>query len=449
MQYDSVGALGDQFRNHTSQFDGDLLTLTETQLGILDSVYSIPNCILVLFGGVVIDRMGLRFALITFMAIVLVGGVLMNVALWVNTYWLMVVSRVVFGIGGESLYVAQDAFTSYWFEGRDLAFALAVTTVVGRLSDIATFSGFPLIGLRIGIRGAMYVMTGVCVLSFGSTLMCAWMDKRAETYSHEEDHEVIVREDYSIKGIFTFSKQFWIAAILTMVFYSSILPFQNLCPKFLEANYNIPSDVSGYYTSIISAVSVFVSPILGLTLDRWGYRIYLIQCGLVFNIVAYALFMIPGVTSPVPSLIMLGMSFSIVPAAIWPSLVILVPSALFGTAYGIMEAMINIGNTSMYYGVGVLLQEDNFFVTLLLFMCLNIGGFFLSIFWLTIDLKTGNWCNLPSVVQVQPNLDEVPTSAAAVIKENEKRNKLVSFSGIESQPLLVNDSFGGDMNDFS
>jgi len=435
-QYDSVGALGDQFRNHT----GPGITLDEEQLGILDAVYAIPNCVLVLFGGVIIDKMGLRFALILFMSIVLAGGVLMNVALWVDQFWLMVVSRVVFGIGGESAYVAQDAFTSHWFEGRDLAFALAVTTVVGRMSDIGAFAGLPLIGQRIGVRGAMYVMTGMCVMSLGCTLVCAWMDKRAEKYSYEEEKEVSVREDYSVRSVLKFSLQYWFAAILVMVFYSSILPFQNLCPKFLEANYNIAPEYSGYYTSIISAVSIVVSPILGLTLDRFGYRIYLIQVGLVFMVLAYALFMVPQVTTPVPSLMLLGASFSIIPAALWPCLVILVPSTSFGTAYGIMEAMINIGNTAMYYGISHLLQNDSYFGALLIFMMMSFGGFILSIFWLTQDLKTGNWCNLPTSVQVQPNIDEVP------VREKEVAASADDDFGGEDSPLLINDSFARDMD---
>lgn len=114
MQYDSVGALGDQFRNHT----GSSITLTETQLGILDSVYGLPNTVLVLFGGVLIDRLGLRLSTTIFLSIVMLGAIMMNVALAFNSFAGMVAARVVFGIGGESGYVAQDAFTSHWFEGN-------------------------------------------------------------------------------------------------------------------------------------------------------------------------------------------------------------------------------------------------------------------------------------------------------------------------------------------
>ena len=89
----------------------------------------------------------------------------------------------------------------------------------------------------------------------------------------------------------------------------------------------------------------------------------------------------------------------------------------------------------MYYGIGVLLQADNYFVALLIFMLMNIAGFFLSVAWLTLDLKTGNWCNLPSAVQVQPNPDERPD------KIQKKQHEKSRYREAESEPLLINDSF--------
>jgi hypothetical protein len=111
--------------------------------------------------------------------------------------------------------------------------------------------------------------------------------------------------------------------------------------------------------------------------------------------------------------------------------VILVPQKYFGTAYGIMEALINVGNVAMYYGIATLLQNKNYFLSLFIFMLLSVVGFMFSIFWLLVDLKTGSWCNLPSKVQVQLHKDEIPEGM-------ELRHDNVNPSENEKEPLLIN-----------
>jgi nitrate/nitrite transporter NarK len=293
--------------------------------------------------------------------------------------------------------------------------------VVGRAGDIATFAGWPYLADAWSIEGAMYVVSIVCGFSFFCAIMCAWMDKKAESYAEEEGEEETIHEDYSLRGVLKFPWAYWISCILVMIFYSCIVPFQNLAPGFLQSNYGISPEASGWYTSIISMVSLIASPLLGLALDRWGFRIYFIQVGLLCMILGFSMLMMPPITSPIPSLVLLGLSFSIIPAALWPCLVILVPSNLFGTAYGIMEAMINAGNVAMYYGITALLSGNDFFTAIMIFLFMAFVGVLLSIVWLVLDLKTGNWCNLPTVVQVQYNEREVPLEKNVVKSPIESR----------------------------
>jgi hypothetical protein len=102
MQFDSIGALGNNLKNNTNG-----ISVTEQQLGVLDAVYSIPNCILVLFGGILIDKLGLRQSMLIFSSFVVAGSIIMNLGYGFSIFWVMVLARAVFGIGAESLYVAQ------------------------------------------------------------------------------------------------------------------------------------------------------------------------------------------------------------------------------------------------------------------------------------------------------------------------------------------------------
>lgn len=122
--------------------------------------------------------------------------------------------------------------------------------------------------------------------SLVAAITAAWMDKKAQVYSESTDAVSREKEEFNFRNVRNFPAAYWVATVLVTVFYSSILPFQNFCQTYIEHTYSVDPSVSGWYTSIISAVSLVVSPVLGLTLDRWGYRIYLVQVVRFFIVAA-------------------------------------------------------------------------------------------------------------------------------------------------------------------
>lgn len=90
---------------------------------LLYTVYSVPNIFLPMVTGTMMDRVGLRTSVFMLSMFCFVGGILVTLGIMMKAWWLMILGRLVFGFGGESLQVAQNSLTFRYFEGSELAFA--------------------------------------------------------------------------------------------------------------------------------------------------------------------------------------------------------------------------------------------------------------------------------------------------------------------------------------
>ena len=124
--YDSIGPIADQLQR--------LLGFTDTQIGTLNAIYSFPNIIMVLLGGIICDRIGARLATLIFTAVCVVG-VLVTAA--TSSFPVMAAGRLIFGLGAESMIVAITVVIGEWFVGRQLGFAFGVNLSLARAGSYA------------------------------------------------------------------------------------------------------------------------------------------------------------------------------------------------------------------------------------------------------------------------------------------------------------------------
>jgi len=113
--YDSVSPLADVLKSQLGFSDSDI--------GLLNAIYSIPNIIMVLVGGIIIDRIGTRTSTVIFALLCFVGAV---VTVSSGSLPIMASGRLIFGLGAESLIVAVTTAIAKWFRGRELSFAFGV-----------------------------------------------------------------------------------------------------------------------------------------------------------------------------------------------------------------------------------------------------------------------------------------------------------------------------------
>ena len=212
--YDNPNALSDQLQNYVATSD--------VKYNMLYSVYSYPNVILPLIGGVLIDKIGINFSIILFSSLLVLGQGIFAISGFVgesnngegNTAFIIaIIGRVVFGLGGESLNVCQSTIVSRWFIGKELSLALGINISVSRLGSVFNNYSMPPMADHISLGWALFFGFVLCVLSFISGYILTLFEKHAVKVDNEDgglkDDE---KEEFHFRDIKDFSISFWLIA---------------------------------------------------------------------------------------------------------------------------------------------------------------------------------------------------------------------------------------------
>ena len=170
--YDNPGPLETQLQE---QFKID-----STHYSLLYTVYSLPNMVLPIFGGLFLDKIGIRSGLILFTVILTIGQAVFMVGGYQSNYDIMIAGRVIFGMGGESMSVAQSAIVSVWFKGSELAFALGVNMSISRLGSVLNAAVVPSVYDQQGLGPALLVGFMICIYSLFNAFGLVYLDKKRE-----------------------------------------------------------------------------------------------------------------------------------------------------------------------------------------------------------------------------------------------------------------------------
>lgn len=327
-------------------------------VGTFFTMYSLAAILAVLVGGMLVDKLGTRKASFLFSCLVFIGAALVWRAKSIPVFFL---GRFIFGAGSEPLIVAQSAMLARWFRDKELAFSFGATLTVSRLGSLFAFNTGELISKYFGgFRYALLAAVLACGLSLLGNLLYILMDKRGEKVLKLKKEEVT--EKINIKDIKEFKPTFWYMTALCFTFYSAIFPFTALSTDFFVDKWGIARaaessggflaqvfnnffhmfSTAGGISSIIIFASMIFAPFAGGLIDRIGKRATLMVFGSLLLIPCHLLM---GLTSiyPVYPMIALGIAFVLVPAAMWPSVPMVVREERTGTAFGLMTAIQNIG----------------------------------------------------------------------------------------------------------
>lgn len=202
---------------------------------LLYTLYSIPNIFLPFFGGVLVDRFGARAMLLAFSAAILMGQLVFATGCSLSNFEMMLFGRVVFGIGGESLGVAQGTLVASWFENSELALALGINLSVARLGSVINNELSPLVAQASGVSMALWVGFAMCVVSFFSMVLLIPIDKRAEmlTKRNNRKDEAMTAKSIHFSDIKHFRPAFWLLSLSCLVVYGCVIPFNNVASSLL------------------------------------------------------------------------------------------------------------------------------------------------------------------------------------------------------------------------
>ncbi len=327
-------------------------------VGTFFTMYSVAAVLAVFIGGILVDRMGTRKASILFSLLVLLGAAIVWRAKTIPLFFL---GRFVFGAGSEPLVVAQSAMIARWFKNKELALSFGLTLTVSRLGSLFAFNTGELITSYFGsFRFALLAAVGACVISLLGNFVYIIMDRRGERILQMKNESVA--EKIRFKDIKEFRPTFWYVTFLCLTFYSAIFPFTALSTDFFVDKWGISRtaqaaggflhqvfnnlwhmfSTAGGISSIIVFASMIFAPFAGGLIDKIGKRATLMIIGSLILIPCH---LSMGLTKIYPAypMIFLGAAFVLVPAAMWPSVPLIVRSERVGTAFGLMTAIQNLG----------------------------------------------------------------------------------------------------------
>lgn len=337
--YDSIAPIADMLKSD--------LGFTDENIGSLYSVYSVAAIVVLLVGGVLIDRFGTRVTTFAF-------GTLCAIAAFVN--WqtdelsIMLVSRTLLGLGAEPLIVAVTTALAKWFKGKELSFAFGINLTIARLGSVAADNS--------PNWGQMFYHSweGPLKLSFFLSLTCIlgglvyWvLEKNAEkkyALGKADETEKLVWSD-----LIQFNKSFWLIVALCVTFYSAIFPFRSFAIKFFMEYQGVSREAAGFLNSILPMSAMIATPLFGLLVDKVGRRAQFMMVGSVFLVPVYLL-MVYGNVSPYLPIALMGVAFSLIPAVMWPSVAYIVEEKRLGTAYALMTLIQQIGVGSFNWMIG-------------------------------------------------------------------------------------------------
>jgi MFS family permease len=337
--YDAISPIADLLKEQ--------LGFSDSNIGLLNAIYSVPNVIMVLIGGIIIDRIGVKKATFIFGALCFVGAVVTAVS---GDLAVMATGRLIFGMGAESLIVSVTTAIAKWFKGKELSFAFGVNLTIARLGSFAALNSPTWARPAYeSWRWPLLISVVVATLCIVGAVIYWIMEDRAE--ADYAMGEAGATDKVVFADLFRFPRSYIYVVLLCVTFYSAIFPFQTFAIKFFQEAHTTSREWAGFLSSVITLFAMVFTPIFGLMVDRVGKRSLFMMYGSLLLVPVYLMMAYTNVPLLVP-MAMMGIAFSLVPAVMWPSVAYLIEEQKLGTAYGLMTMIQNIGLAGFNFMIG-------------------------------------------------------------------------------------------------
>ena len=330
--YDSIGPVADLLQRQRD--------FSDSQIGMLNAIYSLPNIVLVLLGGILVDRFGAARMMVWTGAVCLAGAVLTALS---PGFAGMAAGRLLFGIGGETLNLAVLAGVVKYFSGRNLAFAVGSMIAIGRTGSFsADMSPTWFAGVYAGgWQPPLIIAALLAALSLAGAAGFWWLDRRNRNIGNVQSTGGAER--FAFRDLFSFGPAYWYLLVLCVLWYSAIFAFRStFAIKYFQHVHGLELAAAGAINAWVFLAALFATPAFGWLCDRIGRYAPMLAFGALLLPLAIVS-MAATHWSLWVGTVLIGVSFSLVPAVMWPLTARLVPAARFGTAVGLMWVVQNLG----------------------------------------------------------------------------------------------------------
>ena len=338
--------------------------------------------------GIILDKMGIRFTGELSAIIMFAGACIKYYAVsdafvgtgleaWLNSWWVAMPGSaklasfgfMIFGCGCEMAGITASKALAKWFEGKEMALAMGLEMALARVGVFFIFTISPRIAGIGGANPDVVRPVAFCTALLLIGLLCytifCLMDKKfdkqlGETTTGESEEEFKIGD---IGKIFS-SRLFWIVAMLCVLYYSAIFPFQKFAANMLQSNLGISATAASDIFRWFPIGAAFITPFLGWFLDRKGKGATMLILGSLLMIICHTTFalvlpVVPSKAVAFAAIILLGISFSLVPAALWPSIPKIMDKRYLGSAYSLIFWVQNFGLSGTPIMIGYALEKTN------------------------------------------------------------------------------------------
>lgn len=348
--------------------------------GLYTSGYSV----LCVFGGLVVcgmllDKWGVRITGSIFVTMMAGGAALVAYALTSGlppktSLTIAYIGCMFFGLGSEIAGVAVTRSIAKWFKDRNMAFAMGLQLAIARLGTAFALVISPKLVAEKGVGETYSLMEtaspaflGLILMLVGMVLWAIFvaMDARFDHQAGLKDTVETAEEDkfrFSDVVKLLKNRHFIVIALLCVFFYSSVVSFKKFASSILIPRFDVPVEAASWMVSMLPFATVVFAPIFGLLVDKIGHGTRWMLTGAVLALIAHL--MLAFAPSGIPfygylSMVFLGFGYSLVPAAMWPSVPKIVPNKVLGTAYSLIYWVQNLGLMSFKMFAGKILADTN------------------------------------------------------------------------------------------
>ena len=337
------------------------LQWSSTDFGFFTSAYGWFNVffLMLIFGGMILDKMGVRFTGLSSCLLMVVGCAIKYAAVagligtedeilgWSAQVMYASLGYALFGVGVEIAGITVSKIIVKWFKGKELALAMGLEMATARIGTM--------LAMAITVPFAKYfesvsapVLLCLIMLCIGTTsfLVYCVMDRKLDASIDPSTEEA--EEPFRMSDVFLIvkNKGFWLIALLCVLFYSAVFPFLKYATDLMVNKYNVEQELAGFIQSLLPLGTLFLTPFFGNLYDRKGKGATIMIIGAVMLIGVHVLFTLPILNVwwfATLIMIVLGIAFSLVPSAMWPSVPKIIPEKQLGTAYALIFWVQNWG----------------------------------------------------------------------------------------------------------
>ena len=347
---------------------------TSGEFGFFTGAYSFLNVFLLMliWGGLILDKFGIRFTGIL-ATVLMVGGTAAEYVA-ITTYggtqelflgykldvFMASAGYSVFGVGAEVAGITVSKIIAKWFKDKELALAMGVQVALARIGSQAAYA------IAIPVARAYNLDTplliGAVLLLGGMVAFIAFsvMDRKLDSQV-KIDTTTPDDEKFSFKDVMAVVKNpgFWLIALLCVLFYSCVFPFQKFATELMITKYGVNEDIAGTFAGLPALGALFLTPVFGGMIDKKGKAASIMMLGSLMLICVHFIYALPFIHAAwiaIVLMIVLGIAFSLVPSAMWPSVAKIFPVKQLGTAYSLIFFIQNIGLWGIPALIGYILE---------------------------------------------------------------------------------------------